>query len=301
MKIIPFAILSCFLFHLSGAQVLFEGIKKINNYETYVRVIGKGKPVIILHGGPGMDHSYFLPYMDKLATNYQLIYYDQRGMGKSSANLDSSSMSLALLIDDIDALRKELKLKEVTILGHSWGGLLAMKYAIKYPKGLKSLILLNSVSASKEFDQASFATLNARMSKEDIAKRNELVNSDGMKKGDTEVISDLFRISFKNTFYDKRYADSLNLVFPKDYSMRSGLLNYLFKDLYAYDLHPQLAGLTVPTLIVQGDYDALPLEAAQKLANSIKGSKLVVIKDCGHFPFIEAQKEFKDIIESFMN
>ena len=178
-----------------------------------------------------MDHTYFLPYMDKLATNYQLIYYDQRAMGKSSANLDSTGMSLALLIDDIEALEKELKLKEVTILGHSWGGFLAMKYAIKYPKSLRSLILLNSVSASKEFDQVSFETMNARMSKEDIDKRNELVNSDGMKKGDPQVISDLFRISFRNTFYNKSYADSLNLIFPKDYSIRSGLLTYLFKDL----------------------------------------------------------------------
>ena len=300
MRIIIFSILFFFLVRLSGAQVLFEGIKKINNYDTYVRVIGKGKPIIILHGGPGMDHTYFLPYMDKMATHYQLIYYDQRAMGKSSTNLDSSSMSLALLIDDIEALRKELRIREVTILGHSWGGLLAMKYAIKYPKSIKSLILLNSVSASKEFDQASFTTLNARMSKEDIDKRNELVNSDGMKQGDPQVISDLFRISFRNTFYNKSYADSLNLIFPKDYSLRSGLLTHLFKDLGAYDLHPQLAELNVPTLIVHGDYDALPIEASEKLARSIKGSQLVVMRNCGHFPFVEARKEFKEIIVSFM-
>ncbi|MBL7852070.1 MAG: alpha/beta fold hydrolase [Cyclobacteriaceae bacterium] len=289
------------LFCFQGvAQPSFEGLLRINKYDTYVRVIGKGDPIILIHGGPGMDHSYFLPYMDALSDQYKLIYYDSRGMGRSSIDIDSTRFSFKLLVDDIEALRKELKLSKVTVLGHSWGGLLAMNYAIQYPDHLKSLILLNSNSASKEFDATIAKNMSARWTKEDLEKRSQLVSSPEFRNGNPTLMEQLMRLSFKHTFHDKRLSDSLQLFFPPDYKLRAGLLRFLAKDLAAYDFHADLQKITAPTLIIHGEDDIIPVESDTKLHQSISASRLVIMSECGHFPFIEKPREFKRIISEFL-
>jgi proline iminopeptidase len=273
----------------------------INGSEIYYRMIGSGDPIIIIHGGPVLDHSYLLPQMDKLAENHQLIYYDQRACGRSSVEVDTMSMNLEGFVEDIELLRMALNLEDVTILGHSWGGFLAMNYAIMYPEHLKSLILSNSMPASTDDWQAENQELSSRTSGEDVQLRSEIIQSEAMKNDPSSAIKKIMLLSFKPQFKNIELLDSLRLFIPTDYMNRSKMFSYLGPDLASYDLYNGLTSLKSPTLIIYGDYEPAVHLSGQKLADAISNSTLSIIENAGHFPYIEQPKQYFKAIETFLS
>ena len=99
----------------------------VDGAQLYVREIGAGPPVIVLHGGPDFDHFYLLPELDEVAAACRLVYYDQRGRGRSAAAVQAQDVSIESEVADLDQLRRHLELDTVALLGHSWGGVLAME------------------------------------------------------------------------------------------------------------------------------------------------------------------------------
>jgi proline iminopeptidase len=114
----------------------------------YSREIGNGPPVIVLHGGPDFDHGYLLPELDQLSDSFRLIYYDQRGRGKSVDNVAPRDVTLASDLDDIDRVRQHFGMDAVALLGHSWGAVLALEYALRQPTRVTRLILMNPAPVS---------------------------------------------------------------------------------------------------------------------------------------------------------
>src|SRR5882724_11360012 len=114
-----FILVSC-----SGTNENKQGLLNVNGTSLFYQSIGKGEPVIIIHGGPVLDQSYMIDHFKELSKNHRLIFFDQRASGKSTADVDTSSMTIKNLIDDIDQLRQKLGLDQVHLLGHSWGGML---------------------------------------------------------------------------------------------------------------------------------------------------------------------------------
>src|SRR3954454_6492136 len=102
----------------------------VDGAELYCREIGNGTPIIVLHGGPDFDHSYLLPDLDRLAASYRLIYYDQRGRGRSADHVQADDVTLASDIDDLGRVMRHFHLKSAALLGHSWGAVLALEYAL---------------------------------------------------------------------------------------------------------------------------------------------------------------------------
>lgn len=300
MKCLVCSILLVTLSHMAFAQGE-ERLLKINGTEVNVRIIGKGSPLLVVHGGPGLNHSYFLPHFNKLSSKHRLIFIDQRACGKSAGSLDSTQMSLDWFVKDMEAVRIELKLGKVSVLAHSWGGLLGMLYASKYPESIRSLILSNSLSPKVgEYDRQTNQIVNSRYSKEDSIFRSETLQSKSFRDGDLEVYKLLFKISFKQSFFNKRYIDSLNLLLPSDFIQKRKTLFFMTKELSNYDFYFDLRKINCPTLIIHGDYDAIPIELAQNINKSIRKSTLVVIKNAGHFPFIEEKSAFFNRVENFL-
>src|SRR4029077_3124701 len=99
----------------------------------YLREVGNGPPLLVLHGGPDFNHHYLLPELDRLSSRLRLIYYDQRGRGKSADAVAPEDVDIESEIDDLDRVRQHFGLSAVSVLGHSWGGLLAMEYATRHP------------------------------------------------------------------------------------------------------------------------------------------------------------------------
>jgi proline iminopeptidase len=279
-----------------------ERLLKVNNTEINVRVVGRGSPILIVHGGPGLNHTYFLPHLIKLANEHQLIFIDQRACGKSSGTLDSTQMSFNWLVNDMEAIRQQLKLGKVSILAHSWGTLLGLLYGVCYPENIRYLIIANSVSPkSGEYDQRTNEIINSRYSKADSMLRDQTLRSQAFERGDVEAYNLLIKLSFKQTFYNELYIDSLNLMLPSDFLQKRNVLFFMSKELSAYDFYPQLKKIKCRTLIIHGDYDAIPVELSQKINHAIFHSKLLVIKNAGHFPFIEQSEKFVSAVNKFLN
>src|SRR5215475_9204988 len=93
----------------------------VGKSDLYAREIGRGQPIIVLHGGPDFDHTYFLPDMDRLSDSYRLLYYDQRGRGRSAAGVEPEDVTMESEIADLDKVRQYFHLDRTAILGHSWG------------------------------------------------------------------------------------------------------------------------------------------------------------------------------------
>ena len=277
-----------------------EGIKEINGTQLYYKILGDGEPIVVLHGGPGLDHSYFLPQMSELAKSHRLIFFDQRLCGRSSSDVDSNAVSMNHFVEDLDGIRQAFKLEKMNLMAHSWGGVLAMFYARKYPRNLKSLILVSTSPGSSELQQLSAPLLASRITQEDSLARAEILHSAAFKRRDASAMSDLFRIGFRAVFYNRNLIDSLTLQLPPSFAANSAKLRFLFNDLASYDLHADLARLTCPVLILHGDSDVIVPGALEKIRDNIRDCRLVTLENCGHFPFIEAPDEFFREVRDFL-
>lgn len=239
--------------------------------------MGKGIPIVFLHGGFGMDHSYFLPYVKPLAKNFKLVFFDFRGNGKSkSASI--KTYTYRQFVEDVKELIKKLKLGKIYLLGHSAGGFIALKFALKYPKLLKGLILTDTFPGGPKPKKTKLPP-----------KSNS--NSD-FKKTSIKNLLSTFRP--KNRKRGRKLLE--RVIYRKDVFERLAKF-----EAPRYDVRNRLPRIKVSTLIMVGEKERPDpfLKGSRILAKKIPHSKLVVIKDSGHFPFIEKTKEFNKVIESF--
>lgn len=273
----------------------------VNGIKLFCESIGDGSPVIVIHGGPGLDHTYLLPQMLELAKHYKLIFYDQRGSGKSTGKIDSNSITIANFVSDLEGLRKALHLDRINILAHSWGTLLAMHYAIAYPNKVKKMILVSSMGATSNFLAAFAHNREIRRTRKDSIALVRIALSKGFAKRAPPVMENYARIFFRSYFHNQSLAQNLNITFNSETAKNLlPILILLSKQFASYNLTYQLRKIKFPVLIIHGDDDPIPLKYAEELHSIIKGSELVVMKNCGHFPFIENTGQFTRACETFL-
>ncbi len=283
-----------------------EGYVRVANAELFYREVGHGRPVILLHGGPDFDHTYLLPDMDRLSDAYRLIYYDQRGRGKSGGGIQPADVSIKTEIEDLEGLRQYLQLDSVAVLGHSWGGVLAMEYAIRHPDRVSHMILMNTGAASHEDYLLLRQEVRRRKAVYEDAL-NALVASAAYQEGDPEAVAEYYRIHFGTTLKQpehlERVIGSLRLSFTKESVLRARAIedrllddSWLKRD---FDLYPRLNRLHIPTLVIHGDYDFIPVACAARVARAIPGARFVLLKECGHFAYIERPDEVRKEIADF--
>ena len=150
-----------------------SGYVDANGVLIYYVEFGKGAPLMILHGGPGADHTYFLPWILPLARTHRLIFIDERGSGQSERLQDVSKYTIENMADDVEAVRVALGLGKIDLLGHSCGGVLAEAYALKYQEHLNHLILNSTFASTREMNEV-LAREKAQMPPDKLARLNEL-------------------------------------------------------------------------------------------------------------------------------
>ncbi|NNE08845.1 MAG: alpha/beta fold hydrolase [Gemmatimonadetes bacterium] len=276
-----------------------EAVHRLNGADLFVRVIGSGEPIVVLHGGPGLDQSYFLPQMEGLAENHTLIFYDQRASGRSGSDLDSTDITLDLFIRDIDAVRAHYGLERMNLMGHSWGGFLAMLYAIQHPDRLNSLILVSPSPASSAMRNEESQMLASRLTKEDQAERDSIIQSTGFQNGDPAAYEGFFRVFFRSEFFNPERIDELTLVLPENFITNSRLLQYLARDLAVYDIHAALESVEAPALVVNGESES-GLGSGRRISEHLPSAQHVVLEECGHFPFVEKPAAFFEAVNEFL-
>jgi len=277
-----------------------EGMANVNGVELYYKIIGEGEPVVILHGGPGFDHNYMLP-MRELADGYRIIFYDQRATGNSTGAVDANSITVDHFVEDLEGLRAELKLGRMNVIGHSWGAGLAMFYGIKYPDKLGKMILLGCAGAGTEYFGEHFENIQKNTSPEDSLAMKQIEQSEAFKNKEIKAFEQYYRIAVKPFFYDKSLPDHLDFTYGKNTAKNQmEVANLLMKDLRDFDIYNELSTIKCPALIIQGDSDLLPCEATYKLHKHIAQSKLVFLKNTGHFILHESPDQVFPIIRDFL-
>lgn len=290
-----------------GRPDVREGFLPVPGAQLYIREVGSGPPLVILHGGPDFNHNYLLPQMDRLSGPFRLIYYDQRGRGKSSGAVAPGDVDIESEIDDLDRLRRHLELDTLSILGHSWGGLLAMEYATRHPARVARMILLNTGPASHT-DLMRAREARETHEAERLAEMRAIAGTSAYAEGDIAAEAAYYRRHFAGTLSRtedlQAIVDRLRSHFtPKDILKARAIEQRLYAQTWmspGYDLLPKLRRLTVPTLVVHGDRDLFPLGGTRKVAEAISGAHLVVLNDCGHFAYLERPAEvLKAIVGHF--
>ena len=290
----------------SGEAAPREGYAPVAGASLYVREIGQGQPMIVLNGGPSFGLNYLLPDMDRLSDAFRLIYYDQRGRGRSVSDTPPEEVSIQSEMDDLEAVRAHFQLDQVAALGHSWGGLLAMEYALRHPERVSHLILLDTAPASHD-DCELFVRERDAMAPDDTALRRVLLSRPEFSEGDPAARAEYYRVYFRATLRPPNLLDRLIAHLQQGWT-REGILkagaigDRLWSETYEspeYDLLPHLTQIRIPTLILHGDYDFIPQACVAHIAEAIPDARLVVLPDCGHFSYIERPDAVRHALSDF--
>ena len=265
----------------------------------FVETEGAGPPLLVIHGGLGLDHSYFQPWFDPLQSGFQVIYPDMRGNGRSAAAFDPD-FTIEKMADDLEALRISLGLKQWAVLGHSYGGFIAQAYALKYPEAVSHLILVDTSPAPALILGDARAILGPKMN-QTIGQASfmlgKLANRTAPEGGDEEFKTlwhYVLPLYFDSFAIERLISDDKTVY--REHAFVVGA-----QRTFGLDNRPALAKLMIPTLVVVGRQDGiLPMAHSEALANAIPKAKLVVFEDSGHFPFIEERDHFVEVVRGFL-
>ena len=180
----------------SDHQGAREGHVSVGQARLYSREIGQGVPIVVLHGGPDFDHNYLLPEMDRLSDSFRLIYYDQRGRGRSADGVEPEEVGIDSDVEDLEALRRWFDLGSIVVLGHSWGGVLAMEHAVRHPDHVSHLVLMNTAPASHRDRQLLRDHFHDIRPASDAERMASLRATTAYTDGDLEVEAEYYRIHY---------------------------------------------------------------------------------------------------------
>lgn len=273
-----------------------------NEARLFCRIYGSGDPIIVIHGAPALSQDYLLPYLASLSEHNCVIFYDQRGCGYSTSEITEKQINVATFVEDIESIRKSFNFDKITLLGHSWGGFLAMEYAIQHPDSMHKLILISTMPASQEEFTLSIAEVTKRLAPLQNAIQ-ETESSDLYKSGDPATVEKAFKIIFQTYLYNSDDIKKLNFLLPRQ-GVLSGfktfelLCNAIF--MKPYDLFHKLSSIKCPTLILHGDSDPFSYHMAEHIQRTIPNSKFIKIDHCGHFPYVEQPQIMFPAIKEFL-
>lgn len=292
--------LFAFLIFLGKAYAQTEGYAKNNDSSlTYYKTFGKGEPLLIINGGPGMNSNGFESMAKTLSKNQKTIIYDQRGTGKSKlAKLNANTISMQLMADDIESLRKHLKVEKWNILGHSFGGMLASYYATVYPNSIDKLIL----SSSGGVDLALLKTPNLIEAGLNQSQKDSLNYwNSKIEKGDTSYTARIGRgrAMAPAYVYDQKYAPIIAERLTQGNSKINGLL---WNDMQKmnFDCKAKLENFKNPVLIIQGKEDIISNEIGEIAHKTLPNSKLILLEHSKHYGWLDAREKFFSDINSFL-
>lgn len=281
-----------------------DGYKLVNGVDHFFRMVGEGEPFVVLHGGPGMYHDELYPFFQEFARNHRVIFYDQRGNGRSRLEtIDTSTFSVELLVADLEGLRQAFGIEQLNLIGHSWGGLLAMYYAVEHPEHVKRLILVDAAPVNSNLVIASYENQISRYTPEEWEQLQALWESERYRVGDPEIHNQAMRLSEGVVFHDKSVIDAYMqaAAFNAEKALAAVALGDLATRIkLSITVQSGLAKIACPTLILQGEHDFIVPEAPRLAHELIAGSELVVIPDSGHYPHIENPVALFGAIDAFL-
>lgn len=268
--------------------------REVNGVALFERRVGAGPPAVVLHGGPGAHHDYLLPGFDTLAEGRELIYYDQRGGGRSPVGREIR-VGWREHVADLEALRAEWGLERLTLAGYSWGGLLAMLYAVEHPTRVERLALVSPAPVSRAARDEFERRFQARTLAPALQEARRRLRESGLRERDPAAhAARIFELAVAGYFHDPARAVALT-----PFRVTERTRAEVWASLADFDLRPALRALTLPALVLHGAADPIPLDSARETADAL-GAELQVIPGCGHVPYVEAPAAFHAALDAFL-
>jgi proline iminopeptidase len=270
---------------------------QIRDVSLYVKINGKGYPLLLMHGGPGLDHTSLLP-LQPLADQFTLIFYDHRCNGRSDG-AEQTSMTWENLTADAEALRQTLGFDQWAVLGQSFGGNVALEYALRYPQSLSRLILMDTGGDQRWVNQNVPKLLAKRgYSASAVEAARRFYNGQVTPK---EFLPTMLKF-WTAYFYRINYLGMAYEIVKGDQKMRPEALIFGYtQPLNGWTVMDRLSEIKVPTLVVAGRYDFLfPPEHQAILADRLPNAQLELIERAGHNPQMERPAVVIEVLRHFL-
>jgi len=304
--------------HAASASNVYpvqEGFVDANGVMIYYETLGRGAPLMIVHGGPGASHDYFLPYLLPLARHNKVVFIDERGSGQSQKLEDPSGYTVENMVEDVESVRQALGLGKISLLGHSYGGALAQAYALKYQANLTHLILGSTWSSSKALNEI-FVKMKQNMSPE-LRERIDKLEAAGLFGHGKDYEKNRYTNDYMIAAWGEGYFPYLyqNHPDPNYDPVDNGKMAWdLYREMWgehgefvidgnlkSVEYTDRLAGIKVPTLILVGDHDECDPSLSQAMHEKIAGSKMVVFPKAGHMTFVDDTGMFIQTVDDFLH
>jgi proline iminopeptidase len=273
----------------------------------YYVTIGAGRPLMVLHGGPGSTHDYFLPWLLPLANGRQLVFIDERGSGRSQLLADRADYTLDSMARDVEAMRGALGLGEMDLMGHSFGGLLAQAVAVSYPATIRRLILAGTGSSAarvnadfRKIKDALDPELRARI---DALEARGITGTDGAQLPEYRKLADqalgpysyFARLPPWDSAGQPMGWDVLNEVWGDKSDF------HIDGNLAGFDFTEDLRQLEIPALILYGDHDIVSDATARETHSAMRNSTLVKMPKSAHMMFVDQNEAFIETVSRFLD
>ena len=272
----------------------------------FYRLVGSNRDtLVVLHGGPGFSMEYFAADLEPLAARHALLFYDQRGAGRSTLVSDSAGLDAQRFADDLEAVRKHFKIERLTLMGHSWGAAVAAVYAIRYPSRVGRLLLVGPIPMTR----AQFATVPARLdARRDSALRRRLEEyrlKRAANPGDAAICREYYLAWFPPHFADARNLSTSRGDFcagtPEALANKANSVDrFTMASLGDWDWRQALGKVAAPALVVHGTMDGIPPETGREWAKALPNGRFLLLEGSGHFPYLEVPDAFFKAVEGFL-
>ncbi len=272
--------------------------------KLHVETLGpsQARPILMLHGGPGADSRYLRPQCDQLAQllyqnrPVQLLYYDQRGAERSPIDPSyTNTPGYQIHVEDIEQIRLHLGLPKLTLCGYSWGGLLSLLYSLRYPDHVGRMILISPAPTHTKARELMQQNLRIAASRADVQAFRQAVIELEPTLSPEEKRQYQFALAVSGYFVNPKFALEMT-----PFRVIQRIEQAIWQSLGSYDFRTELPTLrSIPTLLLHGRQDVIPLSSAQETASLID-AKLVVLEQCGHVPYIEAKTILWQEIAQFL-
>lgn len=260
----------------------------------------KGAPkLLFLHGGPGADHCYLLPQLLHLSDKYDLVFYDQRGGGKSKSG-PADAITWQTHVEDLTAVIREFSLDPLSIVAYSFGALLTLKYlteSYSHPEMVKPkrMVLLDPAPLTRNYRKAFEDEFARRNRAPDIVRMREELNASGLRETDPSAYRQrAFELGVAGYFSDPRLANDLT-----PFRVVGRVQQSVWESLGDFDIISTLQPAAFPILIVHGRDDPIPVASSTQAAEQL-GAQLVVLDDCGHVPYVEQPARLFGAVDAFL-
>ena len=293
-----------------------EGFVDAHGVLIYYVALGNGSPLVVLHGGPGASHDYFLPWLLPLARTHRLIFIDERGSGRSQRLEDASLYTVEAMAEDVESVRVTLHLGKISLLGHSCGGVLAQAYALKYQQNLSHLILNSTFPSTRQMNEV-LAREKAAMPADKLKRLNELEQAGLFGKGEAwehgRYPAEYATLAWGPGYFPFLYGarpdsnyDPTTGNAPTNWELYRAMWGshgefIIDGNLTSVEYVDRLPSIHVPTLVLVGDHDECDPSLSKEMHEKIAGSKLVILPNSGHMNFVDQPEIWLKSVNDYLS